>query len=159
MLANTRSSRNFHSVLVGTHNVADVLEGRLVFYKSKGTLTTCIPAKLLHSYPTLCNSMDCSPPGSSVHVFLQARTLKWVAITFFRGSSQPRDRTYVFSVSHIISGFFNTEPLGKQYDPATTLLGIYSKELKTYVHIKPCTWISFRSFTLNFHNLEAIRCI
>ena len=66
-------------MLVGTHNVADILEGHSVFYKSKDTLTMCILAKLLHSYPTLCDSMDCSPPGSSVHVFLQARTLKWVA--------------------------------------------------------------------------------
>ena len=33
---------------------------------------------------TLCNPMDCSPPGSSVHVILQARTLAWVAISFSR---------------------------------------------------------------------------
>ena len=39
----------------------------------------------------LDNSMDCSLPGSSVHVFLQARILEWVAIPFSRGSSQPRD--------------------------------------------------------------------
>ena len=45
--------------------------------------------------PTLCNPMDCSPPGSSVHGILQARILEWVAIPFFRGSSQPRDRTRV----------------------------------------------------------------
>ena len=35
--------------------------------------------------------MDCSPPGSSVHGILQARTLEWVAIAFSRGASQPRD--------------------------------------------------------------------
>ena len=35
--------------------------------------------------------MDCSPPGSSVHGVLQARVLEWVAISFPRGSSQPRD--------------------------------------------------------------------
>ena len=40
---------------------------------------------------TLCNSMDCSLPGSSVHGILQARLLEWVAISFSRGSSQPRD--------------------------------------------------------------------
>ena len=38
-----------------------------------------------------CNPMDCSPPGSSVHGIFQARILKWVAISFSRGSSQPRD--------------------------------------------------------------------
>ena len=37
--------------------------------------------------PTLCNPRDCSPPGSSVHGFLQARIPGWVAILFSRGSS------------------------------------------------------------------------
>ena len=55
------------------------------------------------SCPTLRNPMDCSPPGSSVHGILQARILEWVAIPFFRGSSQPRGRT---RVSHIVDRFF-----------------------------------------------------
>ena len=42
---------------------------------------------------TLCDPMDYSPPGYSVHGILQARTLEWVAIAFSRGSSQPRDQT------------------------------------------------------------------
>ena len=41
--------------------------------------------------PTLCNPMDCSLPGSSVHGIFQARILEWVAIPFSRGSSGPRD--------------------------------------------------------------------
>ena len=45
--------------------------------------------------PTLCNPMDCSPPGSYVHGTSQARILEWVAISFLRGSSQPRDRTRI----------------------------------------------------------------
>ena len=44
---------------------------------------------------TLCDPMDCSPPGSSVHEILQARILEWVAMPSSRGSSQPRDRTQV----------------------------------------------------------------
>ena len=40
---------------------------------------------------TLCDPMDCSPPGSSVHGILQARMLEWVAIPLSRGSSRPRD--------------------------------------------------------------------
>ena len=44
---------------------------------------------------TRCSSMDHSPPGSSVHGILQARTLEWVAISFSRGSYLPRDRTHV----------------------------------------------------------------
>ena len=48
-----------------------------------------------HSCPTLCDPMDCSPPGSSVHWILQASILEWVAIAFSRGSCQPRDWTQV----------------------------------------------------------------
>ena len=47
------------------------------------------------SCPTLCNHMDCSPPGSSVHGIFQARILEWVAISFSRGLSWPRDWTWV----------------------------------------------------------------
>ena len=43
------------------------------------------------SCPTLCDPMDCSPPGSSVHGVLQAEILEWVAIPFSRRSSRPRD--------------------------------------------------------------------
>ena len=43
----------------------------------------------------LCNPMDCGPPGSSVHGTFQARILEWVAISYSRGSSQPRDRTHL----------------------------------------------------------------
>ena len=47
------------------------------------------------SCPTFCYPRDCSPPGSSVHGFLQARTVEWVAIAFSRGSSRPTNRTQV----------------------------------------------------------------
>ena len=47
---------------------------------------------------TLCNPMNCSLPGSSIHGILQARILEWVAISFSKGSSRPRNRT---KVSHI----------------------------------------------------------
>ena len=45
--------------------------------------------------PTICDPMDCSPPGSLVHGIFQAWKLEWVAISFSRGSSGPRDRTQV----------------------------------------------------------------
>ena len=45
--------------------------------------------------PTLCDPTDCSPPGSSVQGILQARIVEWVAIPFSRGSSWPRDWTWV----------------------------------------------------------------
>ena len=47
---------------------------------------------------TLCNPMECSPPGSSVHKIFQARKLEWVAILPSRKSSQPRDQTRVSCV-------------------------------------------------------------
>ena len=43
--------------------------------------------------------MDCSLPGSSIHGIFQARVLEWVAISFSRGSSQPRDRTQIFCIA------------------------------------------------------------
>ena len=46
------------------------------------THTYWVPAKLLQSCPTLCDPMDCSLPGFSIHGILQARTLEWVAISF-----------------------------------------------------------------------------
>ena len=70
-------------------------------------------SKSLQSCPTICNHMDCSLPGSSVHRILQARTLEWVAILFSRGSSQPRNRTRVSCGSCIAGRFFAAEPPGK----------------------------------------------
>ena len=49
------------------------------------------------SCPTLSDPMGCSPPGSSVHGLLQARILEWIAISFSRGSSQPRSPRSLFS--------------------------------------------------------------
>ena len=55
----------------------------------------CMHAQLLQSCLTLCNPMNCSPPGSCVHEIFQARILEWVAISFCRRSSQPRDQTRI----------------------------------------------------------------
>ena len=52
---------------------------------------------------TLCDPMNYSPPGSSLHGILQARILEWVAIPFSRESSRPRDQT---QVSRIAGRFF-----------------------------------------------------
>ena len=59
--------------------------------------------KVTQSCLTLCDPMDYSLPGSSVQEIPQARILEWVAILFFKGSSQHRTWT---QVSHIASGFF-----------------------------------------------------
>ena len=58
-------------------------------------------AKLLQSCPILCDTVDWSLPGSSVHGILQVRILEWVAMPFSRESSQPRDQPSVFYVSCI----------------------------------------------------------
>ena len=59
--------------------------------------------EVTQSCPTLCDPMDCSLPGFSVHGIFQAIVLEWIAISFSKGSSQPRDRT---RVSHIIDRRF-----------------------------------------------------
>ena len=76
---------------------------------------TCLPfdsseVKVLvgQSCPTLCDPMDCSPPGSSVHGILQARVLECVAISFSRGSSWPRGGTGV-GCHFLLQGIFLTQ--------------------------------------------------
>ena len=65
------------------------------------------------SYLTLCDPVDCSPPGSSVHGIFQVRILEWVAVLSSRGSSRPRDQTRIFCSSCIAGRFFTTEPQGR----------------------------------------------
>ena len=60
-------------------------------------MNVCVQLRL-----TLCDLMNYSPPGSSVHGILQARILEWGAISFFRGSSRPRDQTQVSCVGRQI---------------------------------------------------------
>ena len=62
--------------------------------------------------------MDCSPPGFPLPGILQARILGWVAISYSRGSSWPRDQTPVFCISCITGRFFITVPSGMS--PETT---------------------------------------
>ena len=63
----------------------------------KDTWNMCV--LVAQSCPSLCNPMDYSSPGSSVHGLLQTRILEWVAIPFSRGSSQPRDQTQVLCMA------------------------------------------------------------
>ena len=60
---------------------------------------------------TLCNPVDCRPPGSSVHGILQARIPKWVAIPFSRGSSRPRDQTWVSRIADRLSSELPGKPV------------------------------------------------
>ena len=62
-------------------------QGQLNFDQYAVTIVSYMCVLVSQSCPTLCYSMDYSPPGSSVHGILQARILEWVAIPFSRGSS------------------------------------------------------------------------
>src|SRR5574337_84683 len=74
--------------------------------------TLCVHAKSLQSCLILCDPMDCSPPGSSVHGILQVRILEWVAMPSSRGSSQPRGGT---QVSCIAGGFYHLSHQGSPF--------------------------------------------
>ena len=67
-------------------------------YLRSGSLRREVKVKSL-SRVRLCDPMDCSLPGSSVHGVLQARILEWVAISLSRGSSRPRDHTRVSRIA------------------------------------------------------------
>ena len=65
-------------------------------------------------YLTLCNFMDCSPPGSSVYEIFQAKILEQTAISSSRGSFRPRDQTHISVLSALAGGrFFTTAPPGE----------------------------------------------
>ena len=71
------------------------------FLSPPSTLTKAMKVKVFITElcPTLCDPMDYSPPGSSVHGIPQARILEWIAISFSRGSSWPRDQTWVSCIA------------------------------------------------------------
>ena len=65
---------------------------------------------------TPCNPIDYSPPGSSIHGVCQARILEWAAISYPRGSSQPRNRTCVSCIDRqILHNYTTWEALYKVY--------------------------------------------
>ena len=68
----------------------------------------CVCAKLLQLCVTVCDPVDCSPPGSSVHRILQAKILEWVAIHFSRGSSLPKDKLTSLMSPALAGVFFAT---------------------------------------------------
>ena len=65
---------------------------------------------------TLCNPMDCSLSGSSVHGISQARVLEWIAISFSRGSSWPRNRTWVSHIADRLFTVWATREAWKKYN-------------------------------------------
>ena len=98
---------------------------------------------------TLCDPMDCSPPGSSVHGISQAGILQWVAISSFRESSRPRSKPHLLRLPALAGEFFTTSTTWKVHipqgsrpvsentgcfsGPGTTLL--YIVLAKKFVHV------------------------
>ena len=78
------------------------------------------------SWLTLCNTMDCSPPGSSVHGILQVRIQEWVSILFSRDSSPPYDQTWVSAALQADSFLSEPpeKPLNGQYVSSLYIDGI-----------------------------------
>ena len=65
------------------------------FFHFHMSVYVCV-CSVTQSRPTLCDPMNCSLPGSSVHGILQEKILEWVAMPFSGGSSQPRDQNCIF---------------------------------------------------------------
>ena len=80
----------------------------LIPFLSGFSVTSFILVLLVQSCPILCNSVDNSLPGSSVHEILQARILGWVAISSSRGSSRPRDQPTSLAAPALAGRLFTT---------------------------------------------------
>ena len=86
-------------------------------------------SEVARSCLTLCNPMDCSLPGSSIHGISQARIMQWVAISFSRGSSWPRDQTRVSCIA------------GRLFTVWATREGLYFANSTTKPNGKGCRFI------------------
>ena len=102
-------------------------------------MCACMSAQSPQSCPTLCDPMDYSPPGSSVHGILQVRILEWVDIPSSRGSSQLRNQTHVTSCLLHGQAALPLAPMGSPYGCVTlanSLIKLISLIYKTGL-IKP----------------------
>ena len=108
----TPESRQEHKELEGNDKHA---KGALTVQKKKRNKLKMPISQSFRVSPsvlsTLCNHMDCSLLGFSVHGILQARILEWVAIHFSRRSTQTRDQTHISCIVGIF--FLPSEPPGK----------------------------------------------
>ena len=115
--------------LMFSHGQLEFMEffKEMMFYPTQCNMLggTCYLSGLLcacaQSFPSFCNPMDSSLLGSSVHGSFQARILEWVAISFSKGSSQPRDRLVSPESPTWEDRFFTTPPPGS---PSASLLVI-----------------------------------
>ena len=107
----------------------------------------------------LCDPVDCSPPGSSVHGILQEGILEWVAISFSRGSSQPRDRTRVSCIAGRCFILWATRKAPGLLSSNVNFPGYaspWSPRFWSWWYVLNC---SFMSNTLWSHGLEPTRLL
>ena len=107
-----------------------------------------VVAKLLQSCLTLCDPMDCSLPGTSVHGILQARILEWAAVPSSRGSSRPRDPT---CISYTQAGSSPLAAPGKPSVLIHVLLGLLSPHSVFHFGHRWChsPWYAHTAFNLS----------
>ena len=106
----------------------------------------CVCVLVAQLCPTLCDPMDCSSPGFSVHGILQAKILEWVAIPFSRGSSWPTDWT---RVSHIVGKFFTIWATRKAL--CTNNFGESVHDDYIFMFLKISSFISWSVFLMIFY--------
>ena len=87
-------------IALQSNELSGQLEALTILFSISFHFNKWITCSVAQSCPTLCDPKDCSPPGFSVHEVSQARILEWVAISFSRGSFQPRDRIAVSYLLH-----------------------------------------------------------
>ena len=100
---------------------------------------------VIQSSLTLCNPIDFSPPGTSVHGILQERILEWVAISFSRGSSRPRDQTHISCTGRQILYHWATwEAPHSMHTPSKSAYGTGHSDLRQIWYIfatsSICSW-------------------
>ena len=115
-----------------------------------------------HACVTLCNPMNCNLPGSSVHGIFQARILEWVAISYSRGSSWPRDGTHVPCVSWLASGIFTTSATWEAPSlfllPSLLLRALLRSEEWQKKVLRSLQMVTFPKYTFLDHRLHPELC-
>ena len=97
-------------------------------------------SEVAQSCPTLCNPVDCSPPSFSIHGILQARILEWVAISFSRGSSLPRDWTQVSCIADRLFTIWATREASSGieiFKKSVSLMRNFLKRFSSNIKINP----------------------
>ena len=107
----------------------------------------CLAAK---SCLTLCDPMDCSPPGSSVHGISQARILGWVDSSFSRGSFWLKDRAYVSCIGRWL--LYHTEPPRKPLD----MTQVSSVQSLSRVQLFATPWTAARQASLSITDSQRL---